>query len=121
MVAHQKGWLVEACEHMEWQGGGFNPEKPGILYYLRIEHPDYPTLWKVGVTNDTIEWRFRQDMKYITALNEEYFSIGKYAYEKEQQILKAYYDARVCRGEKPLSREGNTELFYEDILGLDAE
>ncbi|OOZ61597.1 zinc-ribbon domain-containing protein [Solemya velum gill symbiont] len=96
---------------------GFNPDKPAILYYLKIETRNQ-RVYKIGITNRTVEERFTGDMDKITILNIEHYEVGADAHEKEQQLLKQCAEYRYI-GDDILSQGGNTELFTKDILGLD--
>ena len=96
---------------------GFDPSKPGYLYYLRIKEKD-ETYWKVGITNLTLKRRFRpQDREKITVLNTIYFEDGATAYQCEQNILRLYKEYKAYNV-TPL-RAGNTELFLKDVLQMD--
>ena len=112
------------CEHLLGQGCpactnyGFNVSKPAILYYVRINFRYRDPLYKIGITNLSIKERFRKrDMENITIVDIEQFEIGQDAYNKEQDILKLYSDFKYA-GE-PVLESGNTEVFINDILGLD--
>jgi hypothetical protein len=96
---------------------GFDPNKPGILYYLKIDN----TYYKVGITNRSIKERFLADKdKTIEVLLEKFFESGLDAQTTERLILKKYKDLRL-KGVKILASGGNTELFVVDILRLDTE
>jgi hypothetical protein len=101
---------------------GFNPNLPGILYYLKIEK-NGQVGFKIGITNKTLEERFRADLKYITVIWTETFENGQDALTKEQSILKEFGHARWTRKTngvkmKPLLKAGNTEIFKYDVLSL---
>lgn len=99
---------------------GFQHDKPGILYYLRISSP-VRTVYKIGITNRSIEKRFSiRDRPAITILKTWDYQIGRDAYEKEQAILKEYAQYRYEGIDRPLET-GNTELFTRDVLGLDKD
>lgn len=95
---------------------GFNKDKPGILYYLKIQYYNQIT-YKIGITNRTIEERFGADMEYITVLAEKRFEIGQDAYDKEQYILNKYKKFQY-KGFNVL-KSGNTEMFIKDVLKKD--
>lgn len=97
---------------------GFNKDLPATLYYLRI-NDGYKILWKIGITNNTVKDRFPRDFKKISILETWSYEVGGHAYLKEQEILKQYKHVRYI-GDPVLLDSGNTELFIEDILGLDA-
>ena len=95
---------------------GFNPNKPAILYYLRINEDVY----KIGITNNTVEERYTSgDLAKITIVNIVNYTHGADAYKTEQCILKKYKEYKY-KG-TPLLRSGNTELFCKDILNLDKD
>lgn len=100
---------------------GFKPSERAILYYIRIEHYSV-VYYKIGVTNRTVEDRFFRDrnlVNIVPLLIEEYVE-GTTAITREREILSKYADKRVTVPKLLLSR-GNTELFIEDVLGLDTE
>ena len=97
---------------------GYNPDLPGTLYYIKIEN--FPEIfYKIGITNRSIKERFQRDSdKTITVLLEKHFDKGSDAAKEEKEILQKY---KSLRQKTPgfLKSGGNTELFEEDILGLD--
>ncbi|RYE13054.1 MAG: hypothetical protein EOP45_21840 [Sphingobacteriaceae bacterium] len=99
-------------------GGRFDPNKSAILYYIRIAK-DNEILYKIGVTNKTVKERFRLDRdKDIKIICEEYFEKGSEALLTEAYYFNKYVSKRVTRPNF-LNSNGNTELFGEDVLGLD--
>lgn len=97
---------------------GFDPSKPAILYYIKIE-TYLEKYYKIGITNRSIKDRFSLDTdKTITSLLEEQFSIGQHAKDKEKQILCKFSEFRINMGNF-LKSGGNTEIFEIDILNLD--
>lgn len=99
---------------------GFNPDKPAILYYIKVTS-DAHKYYKIGITNRTILARFsRETDKNIEILLEKTFVLGSEAYLEEQDILYKYRDKRIVVNNF-LKSKGNTELFAEDVLGLDTE
>lgn len=98
---------------------GFDPKKPATLYYLKITSKS-GIYYKIGITNTTVARRFSRDANnaLIDILYEEYYSVGADAYLVEQEILKEHKDKRVTVPSL-LKSKGNTELFLEDVLGLD--
>jgi len=97
---------------------GFNPEKPGTLYYIAFNHPAHPTpLYKIGITNRTVQERFAPEPTPYRIIHTESYLFGFLAYEKEQRIL-AQHAAHKYTGANLLV-SGNTELFTRDILNLD--
>jgi len=94
---------------------GFKPTLPAILYYLSINKGQ---AYKIGITNKTVEFRFGlEELSSIEIIKIWKYDIGYDAYNKEQEILREFKDARY-NGD-PLLKSGNTELFNSDILLLD--
>jgi hypothetical protein len=61
-AAIERGLLEQACAHMKPALNGFDKDKPGKLYYIRLDPVWLPhPLYKIGVTNFTVEHRFRND------------------------------------------------------------
>ena len=98
---------------------GFNPSKPGLLYYLAITTDNGGTRYKIGITNLTVEERFRgADRARIRVVKTWRFAIGRVAAERESEILYKFSGDRYY-GPRLLVGAGNTELFTHDVLGLD--
>jgi hypothetical protein len=98
---------------------GFNPSLPAILYYIKISNDIGETYYKIGITNNDVSTRFKQEKdKSINILLVKEFNIGSDAKAEEVSILKTYHDKRV-KVPNFLKSRGNTELFEIDILGLD--
>lgn len=94
---------------------GFNPTKPGILYYLSINNGQ---AYKIGITNKSVQERFSvTELKSIQVLKTWYYKDGYNTYRKEQLLLKRYANYKYCG--TPLLVNGNTELFNRDVLKLD--
>lgn len=118
-AAKRNGWLDDICGHMERGKNGFDLEKPGYLYYLAVDTRTYDRLYKVGITNRSVEERFSvSDLEMVTKLHVEYFEVGQDAYDKEQMILANHQWDRY-EGPDKILESGNTELFTRDIRGLD--
>lgn len=93
---------------------GFDPTRPAILYYLSINNGQ---AYKIGITNRTIEERFSiEDRLKITVIGKWHFQIGQDAREQEIEILRKHYINRYTGPD--LLRNGNSELFKSDVLGL---
>ena len=76
-------------------------------------------LYKIGVTNNTIDQRFNlKDLSIIEVLNTSDYIVGEGAYTEEQRILREFKKYRYT-GPKILASNGNTELFTRDVLELD--
>jgi ribosomal protein L37AE/L43A len=98
--------------------GGFDKNKSGILYYLKIIH-DKQIYYKIGITNRSINERFNaKDLKKIKVIKIWNYNLGVDAFLKEQQILNLYKEHQYTGG-KILTSGGNTEIFIFDILNLD--
>lgn len=97
---------------------GFDPKKPGMLYYLRITDGD-STYWKIGITNNSVEKRFcsLQDRAKITILYCYVFESGSVAQQAEKNILTLFSEYR-AKNVKVLKLNGNTELFTKDVLQM---
>lgn len=96
---------------------GFDPNKPGYLYYLRITDPE-GIYWKVGITNLSVKERFPvRDRNKITVLYCNRFENGNDAFQAEKNILNLYKGYRAI-GLRVL-KTGNTELFTKDVLQMD--
>lgn len=106
---HVRGVGCPKCSY-----GGFNKEKPGILYYLSINNGE---CFKIGITNLSVNERYStEELDKITILDEVFYNVGQEAYDKEQAILAFYNNYKYTLG-KPL-KSGNTELFSVDIRTL---
>jgi hypothetical protein len=94
---------------------GFNTNKEGILYFLKFEK-DFATFWKIGITNRTVEKRFKSDALFVTDRQEWHFDKGLYAYQIEQTILKEFAKFRY---EIPLfsllHKGGDSECFSPSL------
>lgn len=113
-----------ANNHMQGSGcpscakTGFDNEKPGILYYLRITD-NGNIYYKIGITNIGINKRYSpKEMKHITIVREKEYLVGKDARTEEQRILKEFNEYRLT---EPISviHAGWTEMFTEDVLNWD--
>jgi len=94
----------------------FNPDKPAILYYIYDPQED---LYKIGITNNTIEERFGKTFcsnRAIAILEQKSFDKGIDAYLEEQEILEQYKEFRTENPSWPKHKGGRTEFFKEDIL-----
>ena len=96
---------------------GFDKNKPAILYYLKITTEDNNILYKIGITNRTVNERFRlEDLKKIEIIKQEKFENGEDAWNKEKNILEEFKEFKY-KGADVLD-SGNTELFTVDVLAL---
>jgi Zn finger protein HypA/HybF involved in hydrogenase expression len=93
--------------------GGFDINKPGILYYIKIRYEDQE-YYKIGITNKSVQERFtKSELEMIEVISETIFENGFEAYQKEQEILKIFGDYRYAGVQ--LLKSGNTEIFSIDI------
>jgi len=94
----------------------FNPDVPAVLYYLYDPQED---LYKIGITNKTVEERFGKEFcsnRAIAILEQTHFDNGLDAYLAEQEILEAFAPYRCENPSWPETKGGRTEFFKEDIL-----
>jgi len=117
-AALRMGIIDDICSHMKRGATGFNVDKPGITYYLRIEK-EGTIVYKIGITNLSVKERFGEEMKYIKVLQIWEFDDGQKAFDLEQKILKEYSFAKY-NGSNIL-KSGNTEMFTHDVLLLDKQ
>ena len=97
---------------------GFDPSSPAIMYYLRVTPHNADALYKIGITNRTVEDRFNNDdLDKIDVVRTWGFDTGSDARDCEANILAKYGDHKYT-GDHVLD-SGNTELFTHDVLGLD--
>ena len=90
-----------------------------MCYYLRVSSPVFGELYKIGITNKSVEKRFyNYDLEKITTIKTWKFDVGGDARVFEQEILARHSGDRYT-GEPVLGSNGNTELFTRDILELD--
>jgi hypothetical protein len=91
---------------------------PGILYYIAITSDEGQKLYKIGVTNHSVEHRFPDiDNERIKILKLWRFKRGEEAENIEKDILIEFNEFKY-KGPK-ITRRGNTEIFTKDILNLD--
>ena len=94
---------------------GFQPNKPAILYYLKITTEDNQTLYKIGITNRTVNERFNlADLQKIEIVKQKLYDNGQDALDWETKLKRIYKEYQY-KGPDILS-SGNTELFTEDII-----
>lgn len=97
----------------------FDQTKPGLLYYLTVITDDGDTLYKISITNLTIEKRFPTlDRARIRIVKRWLFDVGRDAAERKAAVLN-YFAGERYYGPDVLVGAGNTELFTHDILRLD--
>ncbi len=97
---------------------GFQPNESGTLYYVAVTTDDGDTRYKIGITIRTVEERFRSaDLARIRIVKTWRYAIGRSAAEREAEILTQYAGDKYYGPD--ILRDGNSELFTHDILGLD--
>jgi len=95
---------------------GFDPSKPAILYYIKFDIDSGP-LWKIGITNRTVEDRFMLEKIRFRILKQWQYDDGSEALDREREILSMFEHHRY-NGPQVL-RDGNSELFNIDVLCLE--
>lgn len=107
---HRRGVSCPSCSPC-----GFRPKDKAILYYVKINAFD-KVAYKIGITNNSVEQRFRGDIKKVTILKTWSFESGRKCFEREQEILKRFKFAKYTGIDLLIS--GNTELFDRDVFAL---
>ena len=102
----------QGCRCPDCVDHGFSPDKPAILYYIKLDCG----LYKIGITNLSVKERYQKDdYKKFEYIYEKYYKKGKDAYNQEQKILKENKEFQY-KGTDILKSGGNTELFTKNIL-----
>ena len=96
---------------------GFQKDKPGTLYYVRVSNSFGDQVYKIGITNKTLRQLFGREFSKITIIETWHFTNGAEAYEMEQDILNDYDPDRYTGPD--ILKTGNDELFNLDVLGFD--
>ena len=98
---------------------GFNPSLPGLLYYIAVKTDNAQTLYKIGITNLSVDRRFPTvDRERIRVVRLWHFDVGADAASREREVLKEFERFKY-NGPKVLVGAGDSELFTNDVLGLD--
>lgn len=96
---------------------GFNRNKPAYLYYLKITTDTNQVLYKIGITNRTVNERFNlTDLSKIEIVKQKLYDNGQDALDWETKLKRMYKEYQY-KGPDVLS-SGNTELFTEDIIAM---
>lgn len=113
-AACRQGIIDKVGSHMELDIHSFNPMKPAILYYFKIQN-----VWKIGITNYTLKDRYyKRDRDLMSAIRIWEFELGSDAYQHEQTILKLNKEYQYT-GDTPFTDgTGSTECFMCDIYKL---
>ena len=98
-------------------GRGFDKTKPTYLYYLKITTEEGQVLYKIGITNKTVNERFPlKDLAKIEVVKQKLYVKGTDAINWETKLKRKYKEFQY-KGPDILS-SGNTELFTEDIISM---
>ena len=109
--AHRVGHGCPSCFP-----GGYNPKKPGIFYYLKVNNGE---AYKIGITNLSVKERYcKSDLDKSEVLLEEYYENGYEARQREKYFLNKYKDLKY-KGANLLKSAGIFELFQENILEIE--
>jgi len=119
-TASVRGILDNICSHMDEQKSGYNKKKSGILYYIRFDHEENCSLWKIGITNSDIKSRL-STMRAMpgwtaTIIQTVTFEDGAEARQLEKLYHKEF-ERFSYKGDIVL-KNGNTELFTCDVMSL---
>lgn len=116
-------FLKRAGHHIEGSGCqtcakyGFDQTKSAYLYYLKIITDDGQILYKIGITNRTVNERFGlKDLKRIEIVKQKLYEKGTDAMNWETKLKRKYKEYQY-KGPAVLEN-GNTELFTEDIISM---
>lgn len=111
---------------LDHQGALGATEQFGNLYYVRLNTP-LGKFYKIGFTtmksvNDRLAFQGTGDEKYIEEVLYFQFRLGAFGLE---QCLHSYFSEKAAFHkysayvDLPLSRNGQSELYYDDVLELD--
>jgi len=122
--AKRNGFLDEACAHMgKPLPSGFKDAGKANLYHLRVTCPDGLILFKIGITNrtpkDRIQSLYLNEGITAEVLDVIEFETGRDARIAEKRLHRKMSSFRYSG--PPLMRNGNTELFTENILDFEGE
>jgi hypothetical protein len=125
---HGSFWQSPATHTMGNKAGcpgcatsGFDQTKPALLYYLAVLTDNEETLYKIGITNLTVQKRFPTvDLARIRVVKTWSYELGAEAAKREIAVLCEFVDD-LYTGLDVLVGAGNTELFVRDVLELDTE
>jgi hypothetical protein len=107
---HYRGGAECRCS----QNHGFDSTAPAILYYIAFHPAPDLVVYKIGVTNKTVEYRYKQTKTPYEVIWTRNFESGRECYEAEQRVVKQYAEFRCS--DSPVDGLGNKELFDRDIL-----
>lgn len=96
---------------------GFNIAKPAYLYYLKITTEDNRILYKIGITNRTVNERFNlTDLSKIEIIKQKLYENGQDALDWETKLKRKYKQYQYIGPD--ILKSGNTELFTKDIIAM---
>ncbi len=110
---HWNGCGCKTCSK-----SGFKDKLPSILYYLQ----DIKTgLYKIGISNRSVNERFKRYKKRIKIISIRYFLNGVDARKKEVELQKQFQEYQTDNREWMLKKESNgfTEFYTKDVLEED--
>lgn len=120
---HHGDFLQMPMTHLRGGGcpdcatSGFQPSKPAYLYYLKVTTNEGRELYKIGITNRTVNERFNlTDLSKIEIVKQKLYADGAEALKWETRLKRMYKEYQY-KGPDILS-SGNTELFTEDIIAM---
>lgn len=109
--SHMYGTKCPPCSR-----SGFDPEKPAILYYLRV-FDGLITHYKMGVSHRSLyEQVTKSSRKYVIAAWAEEYSTGVNAYLEEQKILKKYKEYVRTDSLSFMIGGASSRRFTKDVL-----
>lgn len=109
------------CGCQKCAGYGFDSTSPAILYFIQIKLPNNDILYKLGITNKTVEMRYSSSDRCLyeyTILKEIPFTYGRDALDEETR-LKRKYSQYLYNGEPVFTRSKCQEIFTEDIFAVE--
>jgi hypothetical protein len=101
---------------------GFDPEKPATLYHITIERPGYNKIGMIGITNRTVEKRYKTEPKgfFTNVMIWENMS-GSIIQDAEFLILNRFKSIKYD-GESPLKgHKTNKEMFTRPLSIMEIE
>lgn len=100
---------------------GIDLTKPTTLYYIKITDNKKQSYYKIGITTRTVQKRMAMDKdKLIVTLFSKLYKEGITASRVERFILNKFKSSK-ANISGYLRSGGDSELFKEDIFGLDTE
>lgn len=116
-------FMQNPASHLNGRGcpscakNGFDVRKPAYLYYLKVTTEAGKMLYKIGITNKTVNERFNlTDLSKIEIVKQKLYDNGQDALDWETKLKRMYKEYQY-KGPDVLS-SGNTELFTEDIIAM---